>query len=119
MPIKLAIIGAGKIATDEHRPAIAAGNTFELVALVDPGLDTYGRTHLASHPVLPSADVHLPASHSGHDAAPGIADAVFCGQRNRFRCNVYLLPCRWWSNQKQRPQKNSRLRSTYLYRRRE
>ena len=40
MPIKLAIIGAGKIATDEHRPAIAAGNTFELVALVGPGLDT-------------------------------------------------------------------------------
>ena len=40
MPIKLAIIGAGKIATDEHRPAIDAGNAFELVALVDPNLDT-------------------------------------------------------------------------------
>ena len=40
MPIKLAIIGAGKIATDEHLPAIDAGKTFELVALVDPNLDT-------------------------------------------------------------------------------
>jgi D-galactose 1-dehydrogenase len=36
MPIKLAIIGLGKIARDSHVPAVAAMGAFELAAAVDP-----------------------------------------------------------------------------------
>jgi D-galactose 1-dehydrogenase len=40
-PIPIAIIGAGKIARDQHVPALAADSAFQLVAAVDPyaGLD--------------------------------------------------------------------------------
>ena len=40
MSIRLAIIGYGKIAADEHVPALAADPAFDLVALVDPNLPT-------------------------------------------------------------------------------
>lgn len=36
MPIRLAIVGLGKIARDEHLPAIAANSDFELVAVAGP-----------------------------------------------------------------------------------
>lgn len=36
MPIRIAIVGYGKIARDQHVPAIAADPRFELVALVSP-----------------------------------------------------------------------------------
>jgi D-galactose 1-dehydrogenase len=35
-PVRLAVIGAGKIARDQHLPALAASDRFEAVALVDP-----------------------------------------------------------------------------------
>lgn len=43
-PLRLAIVGYGKIARDQHAPAIAASDAFDLVALVDPA--GAGRTAL-------------------------------------------------------------------------
>ena len=43
----LAIIGAGKIARDQHIPAIAAGDGFALVATVDPGAGIDGVANFA------------------------------------------------------------------------
>jgi D-galactose 1-dehydrogenase len=40
--IPLAIIGAGKIARDQHIPAIAGSDAFELVAIVDPARPDLG-----------------------------------------------------------------------------
>ena len=37
MTIRMALVGFGKIARDEHLPAIAANSDFELVAVVTPG----------------------------------------------------------------------------------
>ncbi len=37
MTIRIAIVGLGKIARDQHLPALAASSRFELVATVDPG----------------------------------------------------------------------------------
>ena len=39
MPIRIAIAGFGKIARDQHLPALAADERFELVAVADPGPD--------------------------------------------------------------------------------
>jgi D-galactose 1-dehydrogenase len=39
MPVRIAIAGFGKIARDQHLPAILADERFELVAVVDPGPD--------------------------------------------------------------------------------
>jgi D-galactose 1-dehydrogenase len=38
-PVRIAVIGLGKIARDQHVPAIAASEEFELAATVDPGTD--------------------------------------------------------------------------------
>lgn len=43
--IAIGIVGYGKIARDQHQPAIAASEDFELVAVADPA---------SKHPVLPS-----------------------------------------------------------------
>lgn len=40
--IQLAIVGLGKIALDQHLPAIAKSGRFELVATVDPGSGNFG-----------------------------------------------------------------------------
>ncbi|MDA3922284.1 MAG: Gfo/Idh/MocA family oxidoreductase [Salinisphaera sp.] len=39
MAIRIAIVGYGKIAQDQHLPALAADARFELAAIVDPDLD--------------------------------------------------------------------------------
>jgi D-galactose 1-dehydrogenase len=44
----VAIIGAGKIARDQHMPAIAAGGAFSLAAVVDPALPDLGVPAFAS-----------------------------------------------------------------------
>ncbi|HEY0270183.1 MAG TPA: Gfo/Idh/MocA family oxidoreductase, partial [Sphingomonas sp.] len=44
----MAIIGAGKIARDQHMPAIAAGDAFSLAAVVDPALPDLGVPAFAS-----------------------------------------------------------------------
>ncbi|WP_298689298.1 Gfo/Idh/MocA family oxidoreductase [uncultured Sphingomonas sp.] len=41
-PHSIAIIGAGKIAQDQHLPAIAASDAFSLAAVVDPALPDLG-----------------------------------------------------------------------------
>ncbi|WP_174292533.1 Gfo/Idh/MocA family protein, partial [Sphingomonas bacterium] len=40
--VQLALIGVGKIARDQHRPAIAEQPTFDLVATVDPSAGVEG-----------------------------------------------------------------------------
>lgn len=48
-PVRLALVGLGKIARDQHLPAIAADQRFELVATVDPVSDGIGRVpHFAT-----------------------------------------------------------------------
>lgn len=47
MTIRLALVGFGKIATDQHQPAIDADPGFELVAAVDPRLATDPTASLA------------------------------------------------------------------------
>ena len=46
-PIKIAIVGLGKIARDQHIPALAADDSFELIAVASPhsrldGVPSYG-----------------------------------------------------------------------------
>ncbi len=48
-PIRIALVGLGKIARDQHLPTIAAGADFELVATVGPGAGIDGVVH---HPDL-------------------------------------------------------------------
>lgn len=48
VPLPLAIIGAGKIARDQHIPAIRQGNAFTLAAIVDPTLPDLGVPAFAS-----------------------------------------------------------------------
>lgn len=48
LPLSLAIIGAGKIARDQHIPAIASDDAFSLTAIVDPALPDLGVPAFAS-----------------------------------------------------------------------
>ena len=49
MTTQLAVVGLGKIARDQHLPAIAADPAFDLVATVDPGADGVpGCAHFAT-----------------------------------------------------------------------
>tara|TARA_A100001391_G_scaffold130111_8_gene89512 strand:- start:16161 stop:17084 length:924 start_codon:yes stop_codon:yes gene_type:complete len=62
MTIRIAIVGLGKIARDQHLPAIAADAQFELVATVDPGaapLD--GVAHFADLDSLLEAELPVDA----------------------------------------------------------
>ena len=62
MTIRIAIVGLGKIARDQHLPALAADPQFELVATVDPGaapLD--GVAHFADLDSLLDAGVAVDA----------------------------------------------------------
>lgn len=48
-PVRLALVGLGKIARDQHLPSIAADSSFELVATVDPTSDgVEGTSHFAT-----------------------------------------------------------------------
>ena len=47
MTIRLAIVGFGKIARDQHVPAIAATVGVELVAVVDPQAALDGVAHFS------------------------------------------------------------------------
>jgi D-galactose 1-dehydrogenase len=47
-PIRIALLGAGKIARDQHVPALAANGAFELVAAVSPHQRLDGVPHYAS-----------------------------------------------------------------------
>ena len=65
--IPLGIVGFGKIAHDQHLPAIAASGAFELVAIADPampdvGLPTYGNlaAMLAAHPEIAAVSICTP-----------------------------------------------------------
>lgn len=64
MSIRLAMIGLGKIATDQHLPTLEATDRFELVATVDPQLDTDPSAHpatFASIDELIAADLDIQA----------------------------------------------------------
>jgi predicted dehydrogenase len=50
-PIKIAIVGAGKIAADQHVPAIRQNPAFDLIATVDP---TAGFPGIPNYPTLES-----------------------------------------------------------------
>lgn len=61
--MRIAVIGLGKIARDQHLPAIAASEAFELAATVDPagqGMD--GTPHFASVEVLVESGVAFDAA---------------------------------------------------------
>jgi D-galactose 1-dehydrogenase len=57
MPIKIAVVGLGKIARDQHLPALAANAAFELIAIASP------HSSLDGAPSYQSLD-HLLQSHS-------------------------------------------------------
>lgn len=61
-PIRMAVVGIGKIARDQHLPAIAASTQFELAATVSPqdkGVDTV--PHFSDFEALSTSDVELDA----------------------------------------------------------
>lgn len=51
-PTRIALVGAGKIAQDQHIPAIAGSDAFSLVAVVDPALPDLGVPAFPSLPAL-------------------------------------------------------------------
>src|SRR5688500_11305041 len=56
MPIRIAIIGYGKIARDQHVPSIAADPRFELAAIVSPRAPAdEGVPVFATHPEMLAA----------------------------------------------------------------
>lgn len=80
-PLRLGLVGYGKIARDQHRPAIAADPAFELVALADPvASDADLPVHrdmaamLAAHPQIEAVVLCQPARFR-HDAALAAIEA--------------------------------------------
>ncbi|WP_338243468.1 Gfo/Idh/MocA family protein [Aurantiacibacter hainanensis] len=62
MTIRLAIVGLGKIARDQHLPAIAASDTFDLAATVDPAAEkTAEAPHFPDLDSLMSSDAQVDA----------------------------------------------------------
>jgi D-galactose 1-dehydrogenase len=59
--IRLAIVGAGKIARDRHIPAIAGAEGIELAAVADPNASIDGTTHFATLAALLGSKVHVDA----------------------------------------------------------
>ena len=47
-PVRLAIVGLGKIARDRHIPAISANEAIELAAIADPNASIDGIAHFAT-----------------------------------------------------------------------
>ncbi len=77
-PIRLALVGLGKIARDQHLPAIAADDRFELVAVVSRNADLEGVPHFATLVELLASDVRRrrgvavhPAPAAPRPGAPG------------------------------------------------
>src|SRR3954469_21483792 len=68
MPIRIAIIGYGKIAKDQHVPSIAADPRFELVAVVSPRAPSDQPV-----PLFPSQTAMLAAMPGEVDAVPSCA----------------------------------------------
>lgn len=60
-PIQLALVGIGKIARDQHIPAIAANPAFELVATVSPSSRVEGMPGFADLPALLAAGLDVQA----------------------------------------------------------
>lgn len=60
-PIRLALVGIGKIARDQHIPAIAANPAFELVATVSPSSRVEGVPGFADLPALLAAGLDVQA----------------------------------------------------------
>ena len=87
-PIRIAIIGFGKIARDQHLPAIRRSEQFEAVLAVDPAA-----VATADLPVFPSLDAAL-ASGIAFDAAaictPPQARPGLCGRLAAARCAMLL-----------------------------
>lgn len=59
--IRLALVGLGKIARDQHLPAIAADDRFELVAIVSRNADLDGVAHFTTLADLLASDVAVDA----------------------------------------------------------
>jgi D-galactose 1-dehydrogenase len=59
--IRLALVGLGKIARDQHLPAIAADDRFELVAVVSRNADLDGVSHFTTLADLLASDVAVDA----------------------------------------------------------
>lgn len=61
--MRIAVIGLGKIARDQHLPAIAGSETFELAATVDPAGDgAAGAAHFASVEALLESGITIDAA---------------------------------------------------------
>ena len=82
-PIKLAIVGLGKIARDQHLPSLASNPTYQLVAVASPhnkldGVPSYPHSNLYARfaPLVRERriDVDLAAFRL-------VADAFMCGRR--------------------------------------
>jgi D-galactose 1-dehydrogenase len=59
--IRLALVGLGKIARDQHLPAIAADDRFELAAVVSRNADLEGTPHFTTLAELLASDVAVDA----------------------------------------------------------
>ena len=57
--IKLALVGIGKIALDQHVPALAANDRFELIATASPNHHTEGVPHYPSLEALLQAGAQV------------------------------------------------------------
>jgi D-galactose 1-dehydrogenase len=60
-PIRLALVGLGKIARDQHLPAISADERFELAAIVSRNADLDGVAHFTTLADLLASDVEVDA----------------------------------------------------------
>lgn len=60
-PIRLALVGLGKIARDQHLPSIAADPRFELVAIVSRNAELDGVAHFTALADLLASDVAIDA----------------------------------------------------------
>ncbi|HSG35084.1 MAG TPA: Gfo/Idh/MocA family oxidoreductase, partial [Sphingomonadaceae bacterium] len=77
--VPIGIVGCGKIAQDQHLPAIAATEGFELVAVADPvttmeGLPSYPglAEMLAAHPEISAVSLCMPPVHRAEAAREAI-----------------------------------------------
>lgn len=60
-PVRLALVGLGKIARDQHLPSIAADPRFELVAIVSRNAELDGVAHFTALADLLASDVQVDA----------------------------------------------------------
>jgi D-galactose 1-dehydrogenase len=60
-PIRIALVGLGKIARDQHLPAIAGDDRFELAAVVSRNADLDGVAHFTTLAELLTSDIAVDA----------------------------------------------------------